>query len=1114
MNCSRYFLCILAISVSAGSHLAICQDAATATAKPKIKFAIPDTDDSLIGEGPMRRADWFRNLWNERRSDFEKQVDQDQKSVVFFGDSITQGWDNRLTASFPDMKVANRGISGDTTRGMLNRFQDDVLDLHPTGLVMLMGTNDLEEGAEPEVIARNISKIVDMAKDHDGAMPVVLCLVMPSSESKNRPSAKIKQVNQLCLDLAKLHPQVMVLDTWSLFAGPDGDAKKEEFPDLLHPNEAGYTKWAAALQPAFATLGFTETTADKFVVEDGFELLFNGTDLTGWQYRPTSPAMIKMIEKWKKDDLKTTGISVVNGNIQFDGVTSSPDGRYVAKQGRLIVMAPIEGSRIQQMWTTRELAGDFELRLEFRALPNADSGVFIREPQLQCRDYLTAGPYKELTKYLPQQWNEMVVVVKDNVAHCTCNGEVLEASLKLPETGPIGLEGDRGQMEYRRIRVKMLASTEADKSIVSGIDLGLISEQVKPGEDFYKYSNDKWLGSTQIPADKADYGIFTMLDDQTQQQVRELIETVAKDTNATPGTPAQKVGDLYRTYTDLDSRNSLGLKPIQKLIDDVKKADSIESMGKVMGQLHRFGVATPLGLYVSVDARNSDQYIACVDQSGLSLPDRDYYLVDEPQYLKLRTELASYAKDLLAAAGFSDAELMGKAIVEIETAIAKQQWTNTENRDPVATYNLRTSDELKSMVAPFPWTTFRDAYGLAPAQSIVVGQPSYFESLGKLVDSFSLDQWKAYQAYHLIDAYADSLTESLEKRHFEFHGTAISGIDEQRPLWKRAVSTTGSVLGELVGQLYVEKHFSPLAKQRMNELVGNLKRAFAARIESLEWMGEGTKKQAQEKLSQFTTKIGYPDVWKSYDTLTIGKESLAANLLAASEFESKRDLAKLGAPIDRNEWHMTPQTINAYYNPTMNEIVFPAAILQPPFFNLNSDDAVNYGGIGAVIGHELSHGFDDKGSKFDGKGNLRNWWTEDDRAEFDKRSSGLVSQYNEYHPVADMPINGELTLGENIGDLGGLSVSHAAYRLSLGGNEAPIIDGLSGDQRFFLGWGQIWRRLYRDAELRKRLIVDPHSPSQYRVNGIVRNMDAFYEAFKISPNDPMYIAPKDRVRIW
>jgi putative endopeptidase len=421
---------------------------------------------------------------------------------------------------------------------------------------------------------------------------------------------------------------------------------------------------------------------------------------------------------------------------------------------------------------------------------------------------------------------------------------------------------------------------------------------------------------------------------------------------------------------------------------------------------------------------------------------------------------------------------------------------------------------LQTMVAPFPWSAFRDAYKLAATESIVVGQPSYFESLGKIASGFSLEQWKAYQSFHVVDAYADNLSESLEKRHFDFHGTAISGIDEQRPLWKRAVATTGSVLGEQVGQLYVEKQFTPRAKERMNELVDNLKRAFAMRIETRDWMSAGTKKQALEKLSLFNTKIGYPDVWKSYDALAIGTESLAANVLAAAEFESNRDLAKLGAPIDRNEWHMTPQTINAYYNPTMNEIVFPAAILQPPFFNLNADDAVNYGGIGAVIGHELSHGFDDKGSKYDGKGNLRNWWTEEDRIEFERRAAGLVKQYNEYKPIDGIPINGEKTLGENIGDLGGLNVAYAAYRLSLNGKEAPVIDGLTGDQRFFLGWGQIWRRLYRDAELKKRLVVDPHSPSQYRVNGIVRNMDAFYEAFKIAPSDPLFLEPTDRVRIW
>jgi putative endopeptidase len=661
---------------------------------------------------------------------------------------------------------------------------------------------------------------------------------------------------------------------------------------------------------------------------------------------------------------------------------------------------------------------------------------------------------------------------------------------------------------------KINAGPSANAAKVSGIDLDILSKELKPGEDFYRYSNEKWLNGTQIPADKADYGIFTLLDDKTQQQVRELIESVASESGAASGSAAQKVGDLYRSYIDLESRNAQGIAPIQPLLEVISQVDSLDSLGAAMGKLHRYGIGAPLGLYVSVDARNSDRYITYLTQSGLSLPDRDYYLVDEPQYVKLRQQLSQYAADLLTAVGFENAETMGAAIVEIESAIAKQQWTKTENRDPIKTYNSRTPEELDAMMGPFPWDSFRDAYGLDKAQSMVVRQPTYFDALGKLVGEFSVDQWKAYLAFHAVDAYASGLSEELEKRHFDFHGTAISGIDEQRPLWKRAVGTTGSVLGELVGQLYVEKHFTPRAKERMNELVDNLKRAFAGRIETLEWMGEGTKKQALEKLTQFNTKIGYPDEWKSYDDLSIGSDSLAANLLAAAEFETNRDLAKLGAPIDRNEWHMTPQTINAYYNPTMNEIVFPAAILQPPFFNLEADDAVNYGGIGAVIGHELSHGFDDKGSKFDGKGNLRNWWTEEDRAEFERRAAGLVKQYNAYRPVEDMAINGELTLGENIGDLGGLSVAYAAYRLSLDGKEAPVIDGLTGDQRFFLGWGQIWRRLYRDPELRKRLIVDPHSPSQYRVNGIVRNMDAFYEAFGIRPGDPLYLAPEDRVRIW
>jgi endothelin-converting enzyme/putative endopeptidase len=662
--------------------------------------------------------------------------------------------------------------------------------------------------------------------------------------------------------------------------------------------------------------------------------------------------------------------------------------------------------------------------------------------------------------------------------------------------------------------------TVSDK-LVSGIDQSIISKSLRPGDDFYQYANSEWLDATKIPADRADYGIFAILDDQTQEQVRALIDQVAAMKDPQPGTAEQKVGDFYRSYVDLEKRNAAGIEPIRPMLDKIRGVTDIQGLSRVMGDLQRTGTGAPLAVYVSVDARKSDQYAIYATQYGLSLPDRDYYLVDEERYTALQQELVKYAADMLNAAQFptpdaapEKVQALAESILKIETAIAKAQWTKTENRDPEKTYNLIDGEKLQEMVAPLSWASFRDAYGLSKEKPIVVRQPTYFEALGDIIEAHDLESWKAYMAFRVIDGQASNLTEALEKRSFTFHGTAVSGIDEQRPLWQRAVRTTGSVLGELVGQLYVDKHFKPEAKQRMNELVGNLKLAFEQRIQTLPWMGKGTQKQALEKLTKFNTKIGYPDVWKSYDALTIGAGSLAENMIAAAEFETVQDLEKLDGPIDRNEWHMTPQTINAYYNPTMNEIVFPAAILQPPFFNLTADDAVNYGGIGAVIGHEISHGFDDKGSKFDGNGNLRNWWTEDDRAEFEKRARGLIDQYGAYEPIEGMKINGELTLGENIGDLGGLSVAYAAYRLSLDGKEPPVIDGLTGDQRFFLGWAQIWRRLYRDAELRKRLLTDPHSPSRYRVNGIVRNMDAFYDAFEIAPGDKLYLAPGDRVQIW
>lgn len=648
---------------------------------------------------------------------------------------------------------------------------------------------------------------------------------------------------------------------------------------------------------------------------------------------------------------------------------------------------------------------------------------------------------------------------------------------------------------------------------ISGIDKALFADDIKAGDNFYLYANEKWLQQTKIPADKSNYGIFTLLNDQTQEQVRALIEQASQSKNKM-GTPAQKVGALYQSVLDTDARNEAGTQPLVdllKLIDDTSTKNDVAA---TMGTLRRSGIGGPIVAYVGVDARDSDQYTVYVTQSGLTMPDRDYYLEDDERYLKLRDEFKAYVADMLTHLQVDDAKQAAEAILAIETALAESHWTKTKNRDPEKTYNKQSAKEIAKNVGNFQWDLFAKASGIDGRKSYVVRQPSVLNAFGALVATTDLEDWKNYLRFRVIDSYASSLGEAIERRNFDFHSTAISGISEQEELWKRGVNVTGSALGELVGQLYVEKHFQRQAKERMNELVENLKRAFEGRIATRDWMSEGTKKQAVEKLSLFTTKIGYPDEWKDYSDLSIASPILATNMIASAQFEYARDLAKLGGPIDRAEWHMTPQTINAYYNPTMNEIVFPAAILQPPFFNMSADDAANYGAIGAVIGHELSHGFDDKGSKYDGHGNLRKWWTEEDRSEFERRAAGLAEQYETFEPIPGNFVNGKLTLGENIGDLGGLSVAYAAYRLSLGDQPAPVIDGLTGDQRFFLGWSQIWRRLYREPELLKRLVDDPHSPSEYRVNGIVRNMDAWYEAFNIEPDTKLYIKPEDRVRIW
>ncbi|MCU0708928.1 MAG: M13 family metallopeptidase [Pirellula sp.] len=646
----------------------------------------------------------------------------------------------------------------------------------------------------------------------------------------------------------------------------------------------------------------------------------------------------------------------------------------------------------------------------------------------------------------------------------------------------------------------------------SGVEREFFSSQIRPGEDFFRYVNDRWLEETEIPDDQSNYGSFTILDIQTKESIRKIIDDAS--TSRSPSPIERQVGDFYRSYVDVETRNEAGIKPIQGLIDDIRQLKDHSDAMALSGRLSRRGIPSFFGTMIEPDAKRSDQYAVYVSQDGTTLPDRDYYSEESEASASIRAAFFRYVRDMLNTIGWTDAEQNAAKIVDLETRLAEAQWDKVMLRDPVKSYNKISVNDFAGKNPGLAWKAYAEATGLSSQDELIVGQPSFFESAQKIIADESIPTIQAYLAFKTVDTYAPVLSETLEKMHFAFHETVLSGVTEQEPLWRRGVDACNARLGMPVGQLYVERHFSPRAKERMNELVANLLKAFEQRIEQLEWMGSGTKAQAKQKLAEFTPKIGYPDRWKDYSSVQMDANDIVGNLMRLAEFEHQYALNKLGKPIDRTEWYMPPQTVNAYYNPLMNEIVFPAAILQPPFFNLEADDAVNYGAIGAVIGHEISHGFDDSGSRFDGKGNLRNWWTENDRTEFEKRANRLVAQYDAYEPLPGMNLSGKFTLGENIGDLGGLSVAYTAYQLSLDGKPAPMIDGFTGPQRFFVGWAQVWRRKYREEEMRKRIKTDPHSPSAYRCNGIVSNLDSFYDAFGIQSGDAMYLAPEDRVRIW
>jgi predicted metalloendopeptidase len=648
----------------------------------------------------------------------------------------------------------------------------------------------------------------------------------------------------------------------------------------------------------------------------------------------------------------------------------------------------------------------------------------------------------------------------------------------------------------------------------SGLDLSGFDRRVRPQDDLYRFAGGGWLEKTAIPEDRANYGTFTQLEDDSLAALRTLVEEAAATPGRSYGSDTQRVGDFYASFMDADRVAVLGAAPLAVEVAQILAIRSTRDVFAYMGRAQRLGVPHPLSMYVTQDARDSQAYIASVYQSGLTMPDRQYYLATDARNVELRRALETYIARLLALAGETSAEAAAHRVMALEGRLANHHWTKEQNRDPVKTYNRVTLADAPRMTPGFDWFAFLEGAGAPSVAALDVNQPTYVRELARIVRGTQVADWRLYFKFRLLDAYAPYLAPQFEQASFEFNERALRGTPAQQPRWRRGVQLLDDSIGELLGRMYVERHFTPAARERMLALVGNLVRAFDDSIDSLEWMSPATRAEARRKLANISVKIGYPGRWRNYDRLQVIAGDLVGNVRRAREFEFQRDLDKLGKPIDRDEWLINPQAVNAYYSPPMNEIVFPAAILQPPFFDPAADDAVNYGGIGGVIGHEISHGFDDQGRQYDGAGNLRDWWTFEDSARFRERAGRLVAQFGDFRVLDARALNGQLTLGENIGDLSGLAVAFKAYRMSLGGAEAPVIDGFTGPQRFFLGWAQIWRRKYRDEELRMRLLTDPHSPSEFRVNGIVANMPEFAAAFGLAAGDRLYRAPEDRVKIW
>ena len=650
----------------------------------------------------------------------------------------------------------------------------------------------------------------------------------------------------------------------------------------------------------------------------------------------------------------------------------------------------------------------------------------------------------------------------------------------------------------------------------SGLDLSHIDQGIRPQDDLFRFMNGKWLKESTIPADRASDGAFYWLYEQAEKQVKQIILDQAASKAAT-GSNAQKIGDLYNSFMDEAGIEKLGLSPIA---DDLAKAAGIKTVDdflKTLGEFEARGLSGLFYTYVSTDNKDSTKNIVYLGQSGLSLPDEAYYREDE--YKEIRQAFLKHVEKMFELANLENPSQSAAQVLEIETQLAAYHWDQVKDRDAELTYNKKSFTELKQLAASFNWPLWIQSSN-TPAKvldQVIIRQPSYLEGLSKLLAAFDLPKWRSWLSWHVLSGASPYLSAAFVNENFNFYGTTLSGIPKLKDRWKRGVGLVEGALGEAVGQIYVERHFGENAKTKMVELVANLTKAYRVSIEGLSWMSQETKERAYIKLEKFTPKIGYPDKWRDYSALEIKAGDLIGNLAQIAKYSQDYEYNKIGKPVDKSEWYMTPQTVNAYYNPGMNEIVFPAAILQPPFFDVNADDyAANYGGIGAVIGHEIGHGFDDQGSKYDGDGNLVNWWSDIDRKEFEKRTKKLIDQYDQLSPAAapDVKVNGALTVGENIGDLGGLTIAYKAYEISLNGKQPPVIDGYSGAQRFFMGWAQSWRGKYRAEEVRRRIATDPHSPDEFRCNQIVANLDEFYQAFGVGENDKHFMKADARVRIW